>query len=313
MANMPSSLPTPRELLTSLLNAISDIQASPPTISQPPHQQATATGPPVALAQETPKILKSVTATESNPLRLIPPAQRPLLATLHVLFPSLLLPALDLLDRGLVSRLIPVSSQANIDDAQSRRQQESGYSDMTSATGINEAAAASLSASSAPSQVYQVQSAQRQQKQRQKHQAHHTFSRAGDTYYVVHTAAWSCTCAAFAFAAHPSAPLTSKAPPLQPDSRGVGGGAVGADDPSLSLLGRELLHDEEDEDENEDWTFGGYAHDGSSRHEGHGAVPPCCKHLLACVLAERWDAVLGRYVHRRAVGREEMAGVFAGI
>jgi len=34
---------------------------------------------------------------------------------------------------------------------------------------------------------------------------------------------------------------------------------------------------------------------------------PLCKHLLACVLVERW-----RGVEERVVGREEMAGWAAG-
>ena len=38
---------------------------------------------------------------------------------------------------------------------------------------------------------------------------------------------------------------------------------------------------------------------------------PCCKHLLACLLAERWHAALGSYVMGRRVGKEEMAGIIA--
>lgn len=38
---------------------------------------------------------------------------------------------------------------------------------------------------------------------------------------------------------------------------------------------------------------------------------PCCKHLMACVLAERWEGVLGGYVKQMRVGREEMAGLGA--
>lgn len=59
------------------------------------------------------------------------------------------------------------------------------------------------------------------------------------------------------------------------------------------------------------WQFGGLSYDGLG--EDGEAVPPCCKHLLACVLAERWGAMLGRYVIQRTVGREEMAGIFADI
>ena len=42
-----------------------------------------------------------------------------------------------------------------------------------------------------------------------------------------------------------------------------------------------------------------------------GEEVPLCKHLLACVLAERWEMVRGM-VGEREVGREEMAGWAAG-
>lgn len=58
------------------------------------------------------------------------------------------------------------------------------------------------------------------------------------------------------------------------------------------------------------WQFGALSFDGCT---DTGGVPPCCKHLLACVLAERWECGLGRYVSRWEVGREEMAGVFADV
>lgn len=53
----------------------------------------------------------------------------------------------------------------------------------------------------------------------------------------------------------------------------------------------------------EQWEFGGM---GIVR-EGEGV--PVCKHLLACVLGERWEGVMGGFVNVRRVGREEMAGL----
>ena len=47
---------------------------------------------------------------------------------------------------------------------------------------------------------------------------------------------------------------------------------------------------------------------GLMRDEGEA---PLCKHLLACVLAERWDVAYGM-VEEREVEREEMAGWAAG-
>ena len=69
----PHPLPDPRTLLTALVNAL------------PPPQPTNA--------------------TTSNPLAALPQSSKNLLLTLHVLFPHELLPALDLLDRHLVTRL----------------------------------------------------------------------------------------------------------------------------------------------------------------------------------------------------------------
>jgi hypothetical protein len=51
-----------------------------------------------------------------------------------------------------------------------------------------------------------------------------------------------------------------------------------------------------------EWEFGGSSFDG---REGEGV--PVCKHLVACLLGERWD-LLGGYVREREVSREEMGG-----
>lgn len=67
-----------------------------------------------------------------------------------------------------------------------------------------------------------------------------------------------------------------------------------------------------DADSRRAWEFGGLSADG--RDGGaDGSNVPCCKHLLACVLAERWDAVLGGYVEERLVGREEGAGLVGDL
>ena len=44
---------------------------------------------------------------------------------------------------------------------------------------------------------------------------------------------------------------------------------------------------------------------------GERGEVPLCKHLLACLLAERWE-VMGGFFEERKVGREEMAGWAAG-
>jgi len=74
-------LPTPRTLLASLLTTLSALPSPPQAHSKP----------------------------EENALKSLPATHKALFASLHVLLPqSILLPALDLLDRGLVTRLVVV-------------------------------------------------------------------------------------------------------------------------------------------------------------------------------------------------------------
>lgn len=127
------------------------------------------------------------------------------------------------------------------------------------------------------STVYLVRSAQKPTGRRSE--ASTAAAVASQTFYIAHTAAWNCTCAAFAFAAFP--PAT----------------------PALSTWANQ-------DDLEKGWVFGGMSFDGMD--ESEGGVPPCCKHLLACVLAERW-VVLRDYVNERMVGREELAGIFADV
>src|SRR6187402_1300149 len=77
-----STLPTPRSLLN--------------TLTLPTN---TPTNPELTIDEPY--------SAPSNPLKSLPQSKRALLSTLHVLFPPpMLLQALDLLDRGLVTRLV---------------------------------------------------------------------------------------------------------------------------------------------------------------------------------------------------------------
>jgi len=116
-----------------------------------------------------------------------------------------------------------------------------------------------------------------------------------ERYYTVRLSAWNCSCAAFVFAAFPgslsSVPTTELS---EADLPHHGNGRWGVEKPGDGI----------EAEEEERWNFGGLSTDG---HDG-GAVP-CCKHLLACVLAERCGGWLGGFVKERTVGREEMAGL----
>lgn len=309
MSSSPSALPTPRQLLTSILNQISEIPAP------------TALGPRDAAAQNSSTASRTDSFPErareppTNPLRLIDASHRPLFTTLHVLFPSLLLPALDLLDRGLVTRLVSPGEAATSVPAEGSHlaHQENESHESQQEDGGGPPMRDSTVAAAPPPSVYLVRSAQKPTRRPYggggggeapgTTSAPNTTSSSQRT-YVVHTTAWNCTCAAFAFSAFP--PLAG-APTL------LGQGHNGPEDPVSAIAIMDDGTDAEEGEEGEErgpWQFGGVSFDGCT---AAGGVPPCCKHLLACVLAERWGCGLGRYVARREVGREEMAGVFADV
>ncbi|KAK3684246.1 hypothetical protein B0T22DRAFT_469921 [Podospora appendiculata] len=257
---LPPPLPTSRQVLTSLIDAIAAIP------------------PPTTTTLATP--------TTTNALRLVPVAHRHLIVTLHVLFPGLLLPALDVLDRGLVGRveLDLAGGDAN---------------------------------PSPPVYFYLVRSTAAARTRRKD-------GTGGGWQYIVRLGAWNCTCAAFAFAAFPAVEGTAA------------GEGVGDDEDALQrqraeeqittttprtemVIGEpsELAHPPSDHKHGHEhdrqegkWSFGGLSADGSG---SSGGPVPVCKHLLACLLAERWGAALGRYVAAREVGREEMAGIVADV
>ncbi|KAI0880131.1 uncharacterized protein GGS22DRAFT_100095 [Annulohypoxylon maeteangense] len=260
---MDQQVPTPRQFLTTLINSLASIPV-PSTISSV-HTGPVNTGP-------------------SNPLKLIPHTYRPFLTTLYTLYPLTLLPALDLLDRRLATRVI-------INALPHQRPQ--------SRLGVEIGPSSSLSPSSSKvtpensettlSTFYIVRSAQPQHPRRGESSSSTGLS------YVVRLSAWNCTCAAFAFAAFPRKERESNPYPIDTPSNSLGS-CIRQDD--KSSRGTE-------------WEFGALSADGT---EGSGIDGvPCCKHLLACVLAERWDGLLGGYVDERIVSREEGAGLVADI
>ncbi|OTA81376.1 hypothetical protein M434DRAFT_85553 [Hypoxylon sp. CO27-5] len=237
---MTLTIPTPRQFITSLIDSLSSI----PTPASP-------TSP-----------LTSPSAG-ANPLKLIPPAYRPLLTTLHALYPLTLLPALDLLDRRLATRIIVRPPEPQQDAAALKSGRETVPDHDLEKQGKQKAATGSPS-------FYIVRSAQPQHPRRGQASS----DASSGLSYVVRLEAWNCTCAAFAFAAFPR-------------------------------------EDREQHPYGTEWQFGALSLDGT---EGSGiAGVPCCKHLLACVLAERWSNLLGGYVDERVVGREEGAGLVADI
>ena len=264
-----ASLPTPRQLLTSIINTLTSNASNTPHIQNvnPPHD------------------------TPTNPLKVLLSSQRALLTTLHVLFPPpMLLQALDLLDRGLVTRLIQSSSISD---------QEAIASEPIASVPLVQPPQAHihLPEASSPSShpppptekgekqniVYLVRSSQ-PLRSRFSHSRTPSVTSSASV-YAVRLEAWSCTCAAFAFAAFPGASSTFSADFEEGGDLGYGPGR-------------------NEEEEEEEWEFGSMSFDGKgdAGEKGEENVP-CCKHLLACLLGERWQRVLGGYVRGEESGK----------
>lgn len=251
----------------------------------------------------------------SNPLEGVATDVKNQLLALHVAFPNELLPAFDLLDRKLVTRFrirrnikdgmesvpLPAARRADRDDDidmaavnnQTDEADESLRRNSLPSTGAgisepsdvdrqdnriaepNSAVQALLEASNVEAMdvVYYVRSAQQRSSR---------FSTSYDTLtsYEVRLAAWNCSCPAFAFSAFP---------PMH-------------NDPAVSPLNAHAPS--EGQKAQYEWNFGG-----ASLGEG---MPPTCKHLLACVLAERCVGLFGGCVEEKVVSVEEAAGWAAG-
>ena len=201
------------------------------------------------LPKQSGDVLASVVSDDSglvaNPLRDLSHADKQLFVTLHCIFPNEFLPALDLLDRRLVTRLIPgKAADAPRGAAGSVRPRSSG--------------------------AYYVRSSQPPSRSR--------YLSSSRTSYEVRVKAWNCTCPAFAFSAFGGASLDSNV--------------------SSSEGPQDHLMDSQAD------AFGGLS-------LGDG-VPPVCKHLLACVVAENCGDLLEDYVTELETSREELAGWATG-
>ncbi|KAI1341810.1 hypothetical protein F5Y15DRAFT_348175 [Xylariaceae sp. FL0016] len=268
---MSTTLPSSRALLTSLI--------------------LTLTSTDVPEAASSARRLHSAKTSQStrqpvNPLQLIPPSHRSLLTTLHVLYPNTLLPALDLLDRRLVTRIIVDARQTTDSDEDCENKPDSRALPSQPHT-----------TSRANPSFHLVRSAQPPSR-RQTHHNPPTGPGPGQC-YTVRLASWNCSCAAFAFSAFPAAASSSASAgyDIKPAADAISRFAPRANE----------SNDESEGNDIEDWEFGGLSTDGKAT--GADSHVPCCKHLLACVLAERWANVLGDYVEEIIVGQEEGAGL----
>ena len=238
---MSVPLPHPHTLITSMISQLAKIDAPSP----------------IALSSLRRQDLKSA---------------KPIFTTLHLLFPHELLPALDLLDRKLITQLFFGPPSAAASTAPATRP---GQSDDLSAP-----------TEQLPWEIFYVQSASAAEvssKSRSRYRRGYNPTRP---HYEVRLDAWNCTCPAFAFSAFGGVSDVSddQVSPVDPVEQAVTG---------------------TDEGGGERWRFGGTA-----TRNMTGA--PICKHILAALLGKALPSFFANGVERKEVSATEAAGWGAG-
>lgn len=317
---MGTALPTPRDFLTSLLDTLASATVSSPHSHNHNHNQTPAS----AGGGDRQESNNNNSNPPSNPLKHLSqtsPAHRALLTTLHAVYPSILLPALDVLDRGLAMRVFLTPSPPPHHPPPPHPQKERADAGVEGGRGRGEPTFHIVRSSQ---YHHQAQSKQGQSKQQT---------------YVVRLHAWSCTCAAFAFSAYPFEGASST---TATTTTAVSASAATAEQPYTISPWAPSRSAQQDPNRNPNLTadpsltpdprldFGGLSIDGSGNGgAGLAAGVPACKHLLACYLAERLGLGLGSpllqgvgdsssasassYVISRLAGREEGAGLVVDL
>ncbi|KAI9373740.1 hypothetical protein BJX61DRAFT_363004 [Aspergillus egyptiacus] len=250
---------------------------------------------------------------QSHPTSAFPAARlaqlKPLMLTLHCLFPNEFLLALDILDRGLVRRVrtkngtepgnqdspeeAPQPTDVDLDTESQIQSQRTGKEDFFFVT----------SASTIPNPASRLPS------QFQPGTQHHQWQEKG---YEVRLHAWNCTCPSFTISAfrglgpEPSSPSSSSSSGVRSEKvdEGTPGDEYGhAADVDLAAA---------DAQSTPAYSFGG------TLTQQPESAPPVCKHILACLLAAVCPSLgggaqgvggEGRFVE---LAREEVAGLCAG-
>jgi SWIM zinc finger len=276
--------------------------------------------------------------------RLTPKCQesiKSLLVTLHFLFPHEMIPALDLLDRGLVCRMVIMSSLHSAEGS------ESGTGSAAAAVapggGIDSATDTHTGASSEDDddrpgadsykggtipkylrkevdkgeiEIFYVQSASSLQSSTTIHRhSRHQNTTHRSTTYEVRLEAWNCTCPAFAFSTFGGRSFT---PLDNHDAEEQHLGMQHLDEHSTDYETEETVVEDQAETAGVDdggnvaaqWTFGGTLTLPSSNL---ASPVPVCKHILAAVLGKHVPGFFGSgSVQASTVSREEAAGWAGG-
>lgn len=254
------NLPFPRQFLTRLIDELSAL--SPP---ESKYDDNIVAGTRTGYHQSRNNFSKLSTSQLSK--------VKPLMLTLHCLFPNELLLALDILDRRLVRRFtVENEDDENIFNA-SNTTKERGAA-LHAQPQQNDTTWQRRRTAEEEEEIFFVRSTSATSSGR---------SHAGiEKNYEVRLQAWNCTCPAFALSVFRGMELF--------------------DDVEPSLCQDDV------EDGQGDCRFGG-----TLTRDSVTTYPPVCKHLLACILGARCPALFGSGMEDRGrVNAEELAGWCAG-
>lgn len=220
-----------------------------------------------------------------NPFSTLSPSElsrvKPLILTLHCLFPNELLLALDILDRGLVRRL--VNEDEDQDQVHNGEEVHSFSFPSSSSSPIENSKPAEA--------IFLVISTSNST----------TITREEDKGYEVRLQAWNCSCPSFTISAFRDP--EEAGPELDSDNIDV----EVDDNVDIPV---EPLSSTSSATTTEEYRFGGTLTRGVTR-----SSPPVCKHLLACVLLVRCPRLFGTGTgphSRLVVSAKELAGWCAG-
>lgn len=250
----------------------------------------------VGLRHCEPDTLPPSEQRRAKTLPALPASAKPFVLTLHVLYPHVLLDALDLIDRGLVFRLCvsdaaptqatnpsysstdaaaalrgAIMDEMEVADTWRARQDDDAEHSQPHQTPQDDTSGASTTAMKT---THHVRSAQVANYRPQSTATEETSSPSA-TFYQIHLRAWHCSCPAFAHAMF----SPGSASPGQPDPARI----LPADStPKPATISSES---------NLPFNFGGIpAAKRRARSADQGSnievLPPACKHILACILAE---------------------------
>lgn len=262
----PPTLPT----LASIFNALSNLTPGSHTPSRETRPSSNLCLHPQNPARS---LLHTLSPTDTEKARSI-------FLTLHVLFPHELLPALDLLDRRLVTRL---TIRSPVSDAHDQNEAAKWFASSHSAT------QALPNQPVRNAELFYIQSSSASEKSSSSRYVHRKATTSTrSAFYEVRLDSWNCSCPAFSVSAFQG---------LNLDHSSADEDSAVADEQSEPGMSRENAEG------NGEWAFGGTATLANT-----SAPVPSCKHILAAVLVRAAPDLFGNGVSDTTVSREEAVG-----